>query len=340
MRAAPDFWGKPPGLAADLLAPIGAAWDIAGRLRRAFAHPYHAPIPVVCVGNLVAGGAGKTPVALAVCAVLVAKGVDVHVVTSGYGGQLRGPVQADPARHDASLVGDEALLLAQRASCWIARDRVTGARAAVASGAHAILLDDGFQNPTVAKSLSLVVVDADYGFGNARVIPAGPLRETRRRGLARADAVVLLGAEADADSARGIGIGGGLPIVHAQLAPVDGERLVGLRLFAFAGIGRPQKFFASLRAVGADLVGAQAFADHHPFRVDEIETLLRQADRGRAQLITTAKDFVRVPTALRGGIEVLEVEIRWLDPAALEGLMAPVIQAADGNGRDLAEHRR
>jgi tetraacyldisaccharide 4'-kinase len=336
MRAAPDFWGKPPGLVADLLLPIGVAWDMAGRLRRASARPYRAPVPVVCVGNLVAGGAGKTPVVLALCAYLVGRGVDAHVVTRGYGGRLRGPVRVGPACHDASDVGDEALLLARRVPCWVARDRAAGVRAAVAAGAGVILLDDGFQNPTVAKTLSLITVDADYGFGNGRVIPAGPLRENLRGGLARADAMVLIGREANPDSAERTGV----PVVRAQLAAVEGERLAGLRLVAFAGIGRPQKFFALLRAQGADLVGTQAFADHHPFCIAEIEALRRKADRAQAQLITTAKDFVRMPAALRRGIELLEVEIRWLDPAEPAELMMPVIQAADGNGRDLAEHHR
>ena len=188
MRAAPLFWEKPPGLLADLLLPIGTAWDIAGRLRRALSHSYRAPVPVLCVGNLVAGGAGKTPVALALSDWLRERGVAVHVVTRGYGGRLRGPLRVDPTRHDALAVGDEALLLALHAPCWVASDRAAGVRAAVAAGARAILLDDGFQNPAVAKTLGLIVVDAAYGFGNGRVIPAGPLRENLRGGLARADA--------------------------------------------------------------------------------------------------------------------------------------------------------
>ncbi len=135
IRTAPDFWGKEPGLAANLLLPIGAAWDTAGRLRRALARPYHPPAPVICVGNLVAGGAGKTPVALALAAYLTAHGIAVHVVTRGYGGRLSGPVRVDPERHDAAAVGDEALLLASRAPCWVARARGAGVAAAIAAGA-------------------------------------------------------------------------------------------------------------------------------------------------------------------------------------------------------------
>src|SRR6266581_3144124 len=196
MRA-PEFWhaggGPMSGLAAGLLAPLGAGWDAASRLRRALARPYRAAVPVICVGNLVAGGSGKTPVVLTLAASIASTGVAVHIVTRGYGGRLGGPVRVDPARHDAEAVGDEALLLAGCAPCWVARDRAAGVREAVATGAGAILLDDGFQNPAIDKDLALVVVDAEYGFGNGRVIPAGPLREPAVSGLARAGAIVLIG---------------------------------------------------------------------------------------------------------------------------------------------------
>jgi len=338
MRAAPLFWEKPPGLLADLLLPIGSAWDAAGRLRRALSRSYRAPVPVLCVGNLVAGGAGKTPVALALSRWLRGRGVLVHVVTRGYGGRLHGPLRVDPTRHDALAVGDEPLLIAACAPCWVARDRAAGVRAAVVAGAGAVLLDDGFQNPAVAKTLGLIVVDAAYRFGNERVIPAGPLRENLRGGLARADAVVLLAAEGDASATEVMLAIGGLPVLRAVLAPVGGERLTGSRLLAFAGIGRPEKFFATLRALGADLVGTRAFPDHHRFRVAELEVLHREAERSGARLITTAKDIVRVPPALCAGIEVLEVEVRWLDPVALARLVEPVVYSACGNGRYLAEH--
>jgi tetraacyldisaccharide 4'-kinase len=338
MRTAPAFWGQPPGFLADLLSPIGAACDVAGYLRRVVSRSYCAPVPVVCVGNLVAGGAGKTPVALALSALLLERGVPVHVVTRGYGGRLHGPVRVDPIRHDAVAVGDEALLFAARAPCWVARGRAAGVRAAVAAGAGAILLDDGFQNPTVAKTLGLIVVDAGYGFGNGRVIPAGPLRENLRRGLARADAVVLIAGEGHAIGAEELRPGLGEPVLNAVLAPLRGERLAGCRLLPFAGIGRPEKFFATLRALGAVLVDARAFPDHHPFRVAELEGLRRDAERLSARLITTAKDILRVPSAQRAAIEVLEVEIRWPEPIALDRLFEPILHSAHGDGRELAEH--
>jgi len=340
MRAAPVFWGEPPGFLASLLSPIGAAYDTAGRLRRTMSRSYRATVPVVCVGNLVAGGAGKTPVALALASWLVERGFPVHVVTRGYGGRLRGPVRVDPTYHDALAVGDEALLLAMRAPCWLARDRAAGVRAAVAGGAGAILLDDGLQNPTVAKTLGLIVVDGGYGFGNGRVIPAGPLRENLRRGLARADAVVLLAAQGDANGTEGVPPGCRVPVLNAVLAPVNGERLAGMRLLAFAGIGRPEKFFVTLQALSADLVSTRAFPDHHPFRVPELEALRRDAELLGARLITTAKDIARVPSAQQAGIEVLHVEVRWSDPIALGRLCGSVVKSVGGNRSKPAEHLR
>lgn len=323
MRTAPRFWAEPPGILADLLMPIGAAWEAAGRLREVLSRPYRPPIPVICVGNLVAGGAGKTPVALDMASRLAARGRTVHFVTRGYGGSLVGPVRIDAARHDADAVGDEALLLADRAPGWVARDRAAGVRAAVGAGADVVVLDDGLQNPTIAKSLSILVIDAGYGVGNGRVIPAGPLRERLTRGVARADAVVMLEGEAEAPVPKGISAAS--PVLFAVLSPVAGERLAGRRLLAFAGIGRPGKFFTSLHALGAVLVGTRTFPDHHPYRVREIDRLRGDAAREGAQLITTAKDIVRVPPSCRTGIEVLEVVVRWRDPAALDALLSPIL---------------
>ena len=331
-RTAPAFWAGSPGLLADLLLPLGAAWDAIGRARHALSSCYRATVPVVCVGNLVAGGAGKTPVTLALAAWLRERGVPTHVVTRGYGGYLRGPVRVDPASHDALAVGDEALMLAARTPCWVARDRVAGARAAATAGASAIILDDGFQDPAIGKTLALIVVDAEYGFGNGRVMPAGPLRENLRGGIARADAVVVLRAEVEATGVEQTCRAIGRPVIRAILAPIAGERLAGERLLAFAGIGRPEKFFTTLRSLGVRLVDAQAFPDHYRFRAAEIDLLRRNAAHSGARLITTRKDIERLRPELRAGIEVLEIEVRWLDPADIAQLMAPVIGPAGGNG--------
>ena len=325
MRA-PEFWQAPPGIAAALLAPLAAVWDGAGRLRRAATRPYRAPVPVLCVGNLVAGGSGKTPVVLSLLDFLAGRGVAVHAVTRGYGGRLAGPVRVDPTRHDAVSVGDEPLLLARCGPCWVARDRAAGCRAASVAGAEIVVLDDGFQNPGVAKDLSLVVIDAEYGFGNGRLIPAGPLREPIGAGLARADAIVLIGDGEPPQAVRAAR----LPVLRAGFEAVDSAMYEGARVVAFAGMGRPEKFFASLRRVGAELVASRAFPDHHRFSAAEIAGLRRDAERAGALLVTTAKDWVRLPTASRAGIERFEIALRWHEPAALSELLGPLLPPAAG----------
>jgi tetraacyldisaccharide 4'-kinase len=325
MMPPPAFWSRPAGFAAGLLMPLAAVWEAGGRVRRLLSRAYRPPVPIICIGNLVIGGAGKTPVTLALAAHLRSLGVAGHVVTRGYGGRLEGPVRVDPARHDAAMIGDEPLLLAERAPTWVARDRAAGARAAAASGARIILLDDGLQNPTIAKTLSLVVVDAEYGFGNGRVIPAGPLRESLARGLARADAIILLAASGAAPCPAPLRDLCNRPVVPARLAACAGERFAGMRLLAFAGIGRPEKFFAMLRAADAVVIGTRAFPDHHRFRAGDVAALRRDAAHKDARLITTKKDIVRLPAAERAGIAVFEVEVSWPDPAALSRLLAPLL---------------
>ena len=317
MRA-PDFWSDNGPLPA-LLAPLGAGYDLAGRLRRALVRPVAVPVPVVCVGNLVAGGAGKTPVALALLTALSARGHRPHALTRGYGGRSAGPLQVDPARHDFAQVGDEALLLARAAPTWVARDRVAGARATVAAGADSIVMDDGFQNPSLAKDLSLLVVDGAYGFGNARVMPAGPLRERIEAGLVRADAVVVLDPDAGGLAAQ---LGPRTQVLRARLAPsLKAARLAGRRVLAFAGIGRPQKFFTSLAALGAEVVEHRAFPDHHPYDRREIEALLARARDQDAVAVTTEKDAVRIPPDLTDRIEVVAAAIEWHEPEALAALL-------------------
>ncbi len=317
MRA-PDFWTEDGALAA-LLAPLGAGYDLAGRLRRALIPSVSADIPVVCVGNLVAGGAGKTPVVLALVEALAARGAPVHCLSRGYGGSSPGPRRVDAARDRAAEVGDEALLLARAAPSWVARDRTAGARAAVAAGARILVMDDGFQNPALAKDLSLVVIDGAYGFGNRRVMPAGPLRESPARGLARADAVVLLGRD---ERNLGAALAGGPPLLTARLAPrPGGERLRGRKVLAFAGIGQPEKFFATLAELGAELAGTRAFPDHHPYSAAELRDLRQGAQALGAILVTTEKDAVRLAPGQRDGIETLAVAVAWDDPAALQALL-------------------
>jgi len=316
MRA-PEFW-RHDGALPRLLSPLSAVWAWGAERRMADADLYRPKVPVVCVGNIVTGGTGKTPVVLALVKLLRARGRRAHVLTRGYGGTEVGPLAVDPVRHDCARVGDEPLLLAAQAPTWVARWRPDGAVAAVEMGAEVLVLDDGFQNATIAKDLSLVVVDGGYGFGNGRVLPAGPNRERVEAGLARADAVVLVGEDVVGVSARLAG----LPVLKARLEPgPEAAALAGRRVLAFAGIGRPEKFFATLEAVGAQLVETIAFSDHYHYGAAEIERLLAEAAAHDALPVTTAKDAVRVPESLRARLSVLTVTLVWEDAAAAAALL-------------------
>jgi tetraacyldisaccharide 4'-kinase len=248
----PGWWYEADGVAGRLLAPLGALYAAGTAWRLARTAPLRAEVPVICVGNLDAGGTGKTPVVMALAERLSSQGLAVHVVSRGHGGRLAGPVRVLPS-HRAEEVGDEPLLLSAFAPVWVARDRAAGVRAAAEAEAVAVILDDGFQNPSVAKDLSVVVVDAERGWGNGRAIPAGPLREGVAAGLRRADLVLSLGRpEAQAGfAARWGGTVARLPHLRGELRPLmTGMPWAGLRAFAFAGIGQPGKFFATLRGWG------------------------------------------------------------------------------------------
>jgi tetraacyldisaccharide 4'-kinase len=308
-------------VASRLLAPLSALWAWQVQRRLAADDGYRAAVPVICVGNVVAGGAGKTPTVLALVRDFAARGRAVHVLTRGYGGTEVGPRAVDPVRHNAARVGDEALLLAAAAPTWVARWRPDGAVAAVAMGAELLVMDDGFQNPSLAKDLSLLVVDGATGFGNGRVIPAGPCREPPERALARTDAVVLVGDDRCGVAARLAG----MELLRARLVPgPEAVGFAGRKVVAFAGIGRPEKFFATLAAVGAELVGRVAFPDHHPYSAAEIAEMAERARSEDAVLVTTAKDSVRIPEVLRPDVAVLTVTLAWDDAAALSRVLARV----------------
>jgi tetraacyldisaccharide 4'-kinase len=309
---APEFW-RGRGAASTALLPAGYLYDAAGRLRRHLVRPVAAGVPVLCIGNLVAGGAGKTPLTLALADDLTRRGIAVQILSRGYGGKLAGPVRVDPALHDFRDTGDEPLLLAQAASCIVAADRVAGAALAVAGGARLLLMDDGLQNPSLVQDLRLIAIDGGYGFGNGRVLPAGPLRENLARGLARVQGAVLIGTDRFGLAER---IGRVLPVARATLVPqTDSSPWAGRRVLGFAGIGRPQKFFDTLAGLDAVLVATRSFADHHPYDEAEIASLLDAAAAADAIAVTTAKDRLRLPPGLRGRVEVLDVALAWTSDA-------------------------
>lgn len=318
MRA-PEFWHRPGIPVAELFTPLSWLWTLGARLRRALAQPWIAPVPVICIGNLVAGGAGKTPVALDLGSRLARAGRAVRFATRGHGGSLAGPVKVDVLRHTAAEVGDEALLLAEVAPVWVARNRLAGVEAAAHDGAEVVIMDDGFQNPSVAKTLSFLVIDGGYGLGNGLIMPAGPLRESLAEGLARAQAVVLIGEDEHGLLDRLAGA----TVLRADLVPgPEADELRGRPVLAFAGIGRPQKFFATLERIGARVVGARAFGDHHPYDAADMDRLRREARGLGARLVTTAKDAARLAPEWRSDIAVLNVRLVWRDEAALMRALA------------------
>jgi len=294
----PAFWHAPNSWTSHLLRPLGALYGAvaAQRLQR---EGLDAGIPVFCVGNYHVGGAGKTPAVLALARILRELGETPVVLSRGYGGRLRGPVVVDPARHGASDVGDEPLMLAGHVPVVVSRERSDGVALAKSQRASVILMDDGFQNPSIAKDASLIVIDSDRGLGNGLVFPAGPLRAPLEPQLARTDALIVVGDGAAAGTVADDIAARKAPVFSARLAP-DAAALASLdgkRVFAFAGIGDPGRFFRTLRTARIEVVRERAFADHHPFAAEEIESLLGDAGRDGLTLVTTEKDFVRLQGA-------------------------------------------
>lgn len=317
----PGFW-QTGGLLSDALAPLGA-FTAALTARRVARPGWRAPIPVICVGNAVVGGTGKTPIVLDLAARLTARGIAVHCLTRGYGGAARGITRVDPRHHTSPEVGDEALLLADTAPTWAGADRAAAARAAVAAGAQALLMDDGLQNPTLEKTASLLVIDGATGFGNGRLLPAGPLREPVARAAARCRAAIMIGADQTGAAAA---LPANLPILQATLAPgPDMLAQAGRIVLAFAGIARPRKFFATLEQAGMVLAECRSFADHHSYTARELASLRFRAAALGAPLVTTWKDFVRIPPADRGGIMPLSARLTWEREAAVDALLSSLM---------------
>jgi tetraacyldisaccharide 4'-kinase len=318
----PAFWWRPPGLLSALLAPLAAGYgaEVARRMRVQGAL---AGIPVICVGNFTLGGSGKTPTAIAIAELLAGAGRKPVLLTRGYGGSESGPVTVDPHIHDATKVGDEALLLAQAATTVVARDRVIGSAAAQSAGADVIVMDDGLQNASLQKDFTLAVIDGSRGIGNGRVFPAGPLRAPLAAQFARVNALLVIGGSAGAAGLDGEIRARRIPVFHGQLAPDPAavEAVGGRKVLAFAGIGNPDKFFTTVEAVGIEIAERRAFADHHRFSGEEAGDLIMQAEREGLRLLTTAKDHARMSgdpnlAALAARAHVLPVRLNVKEEAA------------------------
>jgi tetraacyldisaccharide 4'-kinase len=320
MPAAPSFWLR-DGLLARALSPLSRV--AIGLTARRIAHPgWRAPVPVVCCGNVTVGGAGKTTLVLDLARRLSGHGV--HILLRGYGGSARGVHRAVPD-DAASLAGDEALLLARVAPTWTGADRAASARAAIQAGARIILMDDGLQNPTLVKTASLLVIDGRTGFGNGRVLPAGPLREPVATAAARCQAAVLIGSDSTGAISR---LPAHLPVLRADLVQDPSiAALAGRKVVAFAGIAWPEKFFDPLRQAGAILVVARPFPDHHAYSQRELARLLGEACEHHAVAVTTPKDAVRLPPAVRDRVTVIGVGLEWRDTGLIDQFLGKAIAA-------------
>ena len=325
MIAAPVFWYKQKSAIEkwlkSVLMPIGCIYGWFVRRRFDLYFPVPMEKPVICVGNLVAGGAGKTLVVLSLTDLLKEKGYNPHLLNRGYGGMEHGPLQVSPGRDTACDVGDEALLLVEKAPTWVSVNRPLGAQAAMDTGADIVVMDDGFQNPVIYKDFSFLVIDGIVGLGNGQIIPAGPLREQVSFGLSRADAVIIIGEDKTgmADYIRSLV---DLPILYATLtADENNPDIKDKKVFAFAGIGRPKKFRETLEAVGAQVEGWTEFPDHFPYNEGDLKKTVAEAEEQNALLVTTPKDHVRLPESLRSKILKFSVHLVWEKQDAVVSLI-------------------
>lgn len=339
----PRWWyvreGRPGPVLHLLLKPLSWAWTAATARRLARGRPVDPGVPVICVGNVTLGGTGKTPVVAALARRLTDAACKPAILSRGYGGSLKGPVRVDPSRHSAEEVGDEPLMLAAAlpdVPVWVSRDRVKGARAAAGAGASVILMDDGHQNPALSKTLSLVVSDGEtrdgeWPLGDGGVFPAGPLREPLAAGLVRADAVILLLpsdlAAPDPDLAAAFS---GPPLLTARLVP-EGPPPPGPQV-GFAGVGKPWKVERALRAAGCELVDFAAFPDHAPWTPARLRALEALASAHGAGLVTTSKDWVRLPPAWRDRVKPWPVRAVFDDPAALDAVLSRTKSGRSASG--------
>jgi tetraacyldisaccharide 4'-kinase len=327
---APKYWENGcGGLMSALLSPLGWLFGVGTQMNQSAASPIQAPVPVLCIGNAVVGGAGKTPIAIDIGKRLLDAGVNVHYLSRGYGGSEQGPHLVDPVSDKATRVGDEPLLLAQVAPTWISRDRVKGAIAMVEAGAKAILMDDGFQNPSLLKDISLCVIDGTYGIGNGRVMPAGPLREEFEHSLQKSNAIVIMGTDRTGMVELIKETTPDIVLLKAQITakPINFD-IINRPIHAFAGIGHPDKFFNMLRELGCDVIKSTPFADHHIYEDTEVSLLVEAAKSDKALLLTTEKDYVRLDRKWHIVVKPISISLTWENEPPLKTLLEPIIHFA------------
>jgi len=343
MSEAPPFWFQKPGIAAWLLSPISAIYGRLSARRMMFSHRYEAHVPVICIGNFIAGGAGKTPTALAMAKVAKKAGFKPGFLSRGYGGNISTATRVDVDVHNARDVGDEPLLLAAVAPTIVSADRPSGAKLLEENGVDIILMDDGFQNPSLLKDVSLVVIDSRRGLGNGFCMPAGPLRANMKQQLFKLSALLLIGrAEAAAQLVRQVAKMA-KPIIQADIETKSPSKFKGKKVLAFAGIADPSKFYASLEKAGADIVVKRGFHDHHAFSNEDCRDLMQRAKSENLTLVTTEKDHIRLAKmgnaqeALREAALALRIELVFENPKMIELLLNDALSSA--KQRRLGKHK-
>lgn len=315
----PKYW-QSNSLISKILSPIGLLYGSLTQLRLKLKTSPRASVPVICVGNITAGGTGKTPVSLSLAKMLETEMFHPFFVTRGYGGKLQNVI-VNNTKHTPHEVGDEPLLLSKQAPVVVNADRYQGAQLAIKEGADIIIMDDGFQNPSLYKDVSFLVFDGHYGIGNGKIIPAGPLRETFADGIKRADSLIILGKDKHNLAQRSR-----LPVFFAHTEAAQ-TTISNPNILAFAGIGHPQKFYHTLTTYGFNVVETVDFPDHHFYSHQELQKLVERAQQINAEIYTTSKDFVKIPPSMQKYINVLEISVIWDDPEKLMTFIKNTIAA-------------
>lgn len=324
MLKAPKFWYiKKDTIYSKILYPLSLVFRLGTKIRNITSRTNKSSLPIICIGNIVVGGAGKTPVALKIGRILIKSGYNPHFISRGYAGIIKSSTLVQPW-HSPKSVGDESLLLSDIAPTWIGIKRHKSIRLAEKNGSDCIVMDDGFQNPTIHKNFSIVVINSSQEFGNKRVIPSGPLRESIKRGLSRTNLVIMIG---NVTKFLNEIIPAHIPIISANFN-INKENKIfkGQKITAFAGIAYPEKFFDSLRKLGAIIVKEVTYPDHHIFDDNDLLNLAEIANKTKSILVSTQKDFVRIPKSYRSLVNTLAGEIVFDNEDLIKEILTNVIE--------------
>ena len=327
----PEFWKqRNSGAGALCLLPLSLGYSFASFFLQKLIKPWRSNTPVICVGNAVVGGAGKTPVALSLGKYLIDHGIRVSYLSRGYGGTKGGPYNIDAFSDNPIMVGDEALLLAKVAPTWISKNKISGIKASLINKPNLILMDDGLQNHSIYKTFSILVVDGYSGFGNGMVFPSGPLREPVTRVLKRVNVVVIIGRDRFGIKGQLLKMDQSVEILNADIVPLPAAmNLKDKPIVAFSGIGCPEKFFLTLDEFGFETIFKKGFPDHHYYSIKELSKLRKQAEKSGAILVTTEKDWVRLPNEQKKGINYIETTLNWKDQDALASILKNLVKLGE-----------